>query len=273
MSSSQRPSGSAVTVSSPAGIYDYFLGGGHHFAADRETALRALAIAPEARSIALDNRAFMQRAVRYIARRGVRQYIDIGSGFPTVGPVHEIAAEIITDPHVLYVDYDPAVTVLSHELLQSPTVATAAHDLRRPWQIIDDPDMARLIDWSEPVAVLMVAILHFVTDSENPAEIIATFRDHMVPGSYLVLSHASQGERPDAAEEAARAWDSARSPVTLRAPSEIENLFTGFELIQPGLVTTTEWGTTEPAPTAQMLFLAAVGEVPEAEAFSKVVAA
>jgi len=267
MSSSQRPPGSAVAVSTPAGMYDYFLGGTHHSAADREAAERALAIAPEARPIALENRAFMQRAVRYIARRGVRQYIDIGSGFPTAGPVHEIAAEIVTDPRVLFVDYDPAVIALNRELLQSPNIVTVAHDLRRPWDIIDDPGAARLIDWSEPVAVLMVAILHFVTDAENPGEIIATFRDQMAPGSYLVLSHASQGERPDAAEEAARAWDSARSPVTLRAPSDIESLFTGFELIQPGLVTTNEWGTTEPAPTGQTLFLAGVGELPDAEAF------
>jgi len=265
MSSPQPPAGSAVTVSSPAGMYDYFLGGSHHSAADREAAQRALATAPEARSIALENRAFMQRAVRYIAQRGVRQYIDIGSGFPTAGPVHEIAAEAVARPRVLYVDYDPAVVALNRGSRQSPNILTVAHDLRRPWDIIDDPGVARLINWSEPVAVLMVAILHFVTDSENPGEIIATFRDHMAAGSYLVLSHASQGERPDAAEEAARSWDNARSPVTLRAPSDIESLFTGFELIHPGLVTTTEWGTTEPAPTGQTLFLAGVGEVPDAD--------
>src|SRR5450759_2322755 len=187
MSSPQRPSGSAVTVSSPAGIYDYLIGGAHHSAADREAAQRALASAPEARPIALENRAFLQRAVRYIAHRGVSQYIDVGSGFPTASPVHEIAADIVADPHVLYVDYDPAVIALSRELPQSPAVVTVAHDLRRPWGIIDDPDVARLVDWSEPVALLMVALLHFVTDSENPGEIIATFRDHMAPGSYLVL--------------------------------------------------------------------------------------
>ena len=159
-------------------------------------------------------------------------------------------------------NYDPAVTELSRDVLPSPNVAAVVHDLRRPWDIIDDPAVARLIDWSEPVAILMVAILHFVTDDENPAEIIATLRDHMSPGSYLVLSHASQGENPDGAEEAARAWNSARSAITLRAPREIEDLFSGFELVPPGLVTTTEWGTDEPAPTGQGLILAAVGRVP-----------
>jgi len=251
-----------MVMSSPAGIYDHLLGGSHHSAADREAAEKALAIAPETRFAARENRAFMQRAVRYIAERGVSQYIDIGSGYPTVGPVHEVAAEIIADPHVLYIDYDRSVTALGRELLQSPNTVTAAHDLRRPWEIIDDPDVARLIDWSEPVAVLMVAILHFVNDDENPGEIVATFRDHMAPGSYLVVSHVSQGENPDAADEAARVWDSARSPVTLRTPSEIENLFAGFELIPPGLVTTTEWGTTEPAPAGQALVVAGVGIVP-----------
>lgn len=261
MSNPQEATDPAAKVSSPAGIYDYLLGGANHSAADREAAERALAIAPETRSAAIENRAFMQRAVRYIAERGVTQYIDIGSGFPTVGAVHEIAQQFTADPHVVYVDYDPAVSSLSRELLRSPNMVTAVHDLRRPWEIIDDPDVARLISWSEPVAVLMAAILHFITDAENPREIIATFRDHMPPGSYLVLSHVSQGENPDGAEDAARIWDSARSSVTLRTAADIENLFAGFELIPPGLVTTTEWGTADPPPTGQALVLAGVGKV------------
>jgi hypothetical protein len=228
--------------------------------ADREAAEKALAIAPETRFAALENRAFLQRAVRYVAERGVRQFIDIGSGYPTAGPVHEVAGEIVTDPHVVYVDYDPAVARLSRTLLHSANVATIVQDLRHPWHVIDDPDVARLIDWSEPVAVLMVAILHFI--AENPKEIIATFRDHMASGSYLVLSHGCHGESPDTAEEAVRAWDNATSRVTLRTPTAIEDFFTGFELIPPGLVTTTEWGTAEPAPTGQALILAGVGLVP-----------
>jgi hypothetical protein len=247
---------------SPAGIYNYLLNGTHYSAADREAAESALAIAPEARFAALENRAFLQRAVRHAAARGVRQYVDIGSGYPTVGPVHEAAAEVVADPRVVYVDYDPAVAGLSHALRQSPNVITAVHDLRRPWDIIDDPEVAGLIDWSQPVALLMVAILHFVTDEEDPAEIIATFRDQMAPGSYLILSHACHGENPDAAEEAARAWDSARSRMALRPPTAIEDLFAGFELVPPGLVTTTEWGTGQPAPTGQALILAGVGRAP-----------
>jgi hypothetical protein len=104
----------------------------------------------------------MQRAVRQIARQGVRQYLDLGSGLPTAGPAHEIAGEIIAGPRVLYVDYDPAVVALARELVQAPDVTAAAYDLRRPEQIIGSPEAARLIDWSEPVAVLMAAVLHFV---------------------------------------------------------------------------------------------------------------
>lgn len=252
----------AASSPTAAGIYDYLLGGQHHSAADHEAAEKALAIAPEARFAAVQNRSFVQRAARYAAASGVCQYIDLGSGFPTAGPVHEVAGAIMADPHVVYVDYDPAVTALSATLLHSPNVAAVAHDLRRPWDIIDDATVARLIDWSEPVALLMAAILHFVTDEENPREIIATFRDLMVPGSYLVLSHVSHGESPDVVEEAAHVWDNVRSHVTLRTPREIEDLFSGFDLVPPGLVTTTEWGTDAPAPTGQGLVLAAVGRVP-----------
>lgn len=252
------------TRPSPAGIYDFLLGGDHHSAADREAGEKALTIAPEGRFAAVQNRAFLQRAVRYVSECGVRQFIDIGSGYPTAGPVHEIAAGIVADPHVVYVDYDPEVAALSRTLVRSANVTTVVHDLRRPWDIIDDPDVARLIDWSQPVAVLMAAILHFVTDAEDPAEIIATFRDQMAPGSYLVLSHGCHGENPDAVEEASRAWDAARSRLTLRSATAIDDLFSGFEMVPPGLVTTTEWRTTDPAPTGQGLILAGVGLVPRA---------
>lgn len=247
---------------SPAGMYDYLLGGNHHTEADREAAEKALAIAPEARFAARENRAFLQRVTRYLAEHGVHQYIDIGSGFPTAGPIHEIAGEVIADPRVVYVDYDPAVAAFSRQLVKSSSVITVAHDLRHPWEIIDDPAVGQLINWSEPVAVLMVAILHFIADEENPAEIIATFRDLMAPGSYLILSHASHGENPDAAEGASHAWNAARSAMTVRTPRQIEDLFAGFELVPPGLVTTTEWGTTAHPPADQALILAGVGHVP-----------
>jgi hypothetical protein len=260
----ERPDAAAkyiATVSSPAGIYDYLLGGANFSEADRKAAEKALAIVPETRAAARDNRAFLQRAVRYLAEHGVRQFIDIGSGFPTVGAVHEIAQEYLEDPHVVYVDYDPVVASLSRRLLASPNTVIAVHDLRRPAEIIDDPDVRRLIDWSEPVAVLMVAILHFVTDEENPAQLVVTFTELMAPGSYLVISHVSVGGRPEQAEDAAKAWDRSRSPITLRTASEVKDLFAGFELVPPGLVSTREWGTTEPRPAGQAQVLGGVGRL------------
>lgn len=247
----------------PAGIYDYLLGGRHHSEADREAAEKALAIAPEARSAAKENRAFLRRAVSYTAERGVRQYIDLGSGFPSRGAVHEIAGRFVPNPHVLYVDYDQMAVKASRPMLESyPHAEIIARDLRRPWDVIDAPETARLIDWSKPVAVLVVAVLHFVGDDDDPGEIIATFRDHMAPGSYLVLTHGSAGENPQDAEEAAHAWEGTRSPVRLRTPSDVDGWFVGFEMVGPGLVTAREWGTEEPAPTRQAVMLAGVGRVP-----------
>jgi hypothetical protein len=259
MSTSPQPSGTGRPSS--AGIYDYILGGQSHTAADRDAAEKALALAPDFRFAAIENRAFLQRAVRYLAGRGVRQYIDIGSGYPTAGPVHEVAAEIVADPHVVYVDYDPAVADRSRALVTSPYVAVVRHDLRRPLDIIDDPDVARLIDWSQPVAVLMVAVLHFVPEAANPAQIIATFRRRLSPGSYLVLSHGSPRQERGTAQEAARAWAGATPGLTGRTREAIHALFAGFDLVPPGLVTTTEWGTTQPAPDGQGLVLAGVGRI------------
>jgi hypothetical protein len=252
-----------ATVSSPAGIYDYLLGGENYSEADRIAAEKAMAIVPEVRFAALENRAFLQRAVRYIAGRGVSQFVDLGSGFPTVGPVHEVAAEIVPDPHVVYVDYDPVVAARSSKLLVSPHTVTVVADLRRPAQVTDDPEVGRVIDWTRPVGVLMVAILHFIADDEDPAGIVATFRERMVPGSYLVISHVSGGENPVGADDAAKIWDRSKSSVTLRTRAQIEGLFPGFELVPPGVVTTTEWGADQPAPTGQAVVLAGVGVVPE----------
>ena len=246
----------------PAGIYDYLLGGTHYTAADREAAEKAVAAAPEGRTGIIENRAFMQRAVRFVAGRGIRQYIDLGSGYPTVGPVHEVAGEIITDPHVLYVDYDPAVIALSRRIIQVPNVTAAAYDIRDPEPILASPELAGLIDWAEPVAVLMVAVLHFVEDEEQATRIVAAFRERMAPGSYLVLSHACFGENPEGSQQAAGGWSRAKSSMTLRAKDEIASFFTGLELAGPGLVTAQEWGTASPAPQGQAFVLAGVARVP-----------
>jgi S-adenosyl methyltransferase len=262
---SDLDSSSAFSSSRPsaAGIYDYLIGGGHHTPADAESAMQALAIAPEARFAAVENRKFLQRAVEYLAKQGVRQYLDLGSGYPTGGQVHEVAARIIPDPHVVYVDCDPHVAQKSRELLKGQSnVAVVTYDVRGPYHILNDSDVTRLIDWSQPVALLAVAILHFINHDDDPAEIIAAFRERMSPGSYLTVSHASGGENPNGADKATRAWDKTRAGFVLREPSEIEDLFVGFDMVGPGIVTTTEWGTSETAPTDQAIILCGVGKVP-----------
>jgi S-adenosyl methyltransferase len=250
-----------VTGPTPAGVYDYMLGGTHHTQADREAGEQAEATAPGVRSAIRENRAFVQRAVRYLAQRGVRQFVDLGSGYPTGGSVHEIVAGIVGEPRVLYVDYDPAVVSLTGQLVAEPGVVAAAYDLRRPTEIIGSPQAAKVIDWSQPVAVLMVAVLHFVSDAEDPAGIVAAFRERMAPGSYLVLSHGSFGEDRAAVERGARAWDDAPSSMHVRTTEQITALFDGFDLVGPGLVSVQEWGTGRPAPKGQGVVLAGVARL------------
>jgi O-methyltransferase involved in polyketide biosynthesis len=252
-------------VPSVPGIYNYLLGGTDNSPADRAAGEAILAGAPETRFAVRENRAFLQRAVTYAAGQGVRQFVDLGSGFPSAGAVHEVAAEVVPRPHVLYVDYDPVVEAFCRDHVSSPGVAAVVHDLLDPWGIIDDPVTKRLIDWSQPVAVLLVAILHFV--QEDPAQVIATFRDHMVPGSFLILSHAVHGEDPDGADEAVKSFHTPRAAFHVRTPREVEDLLTGFDLVEPGqlepgFTTTTQWGTGRPARTDQPIVLAAVGRCP-----------
>jgi O-methyltransferase involved in polyketide biosynthesis len=243
----------------PAGIYDYMLGGRHHTAADREAAERALAAAPEARAAIVANRAFLQRAIRFAAANGVRQYIDLGSGYPAAGSVHEVAAEQVSDPRVLYVDYDPAVVALSRQVISAPTVTAAIYDIRDPDRIIASPEVAELIDWSQPVAVVMVALLHFITDEEDPARVVAAFRERMAPGSYLIVSHVCYGENPEGAQRGAERLSRSTSQVTIRTREEIASFFTGLTLASPGLVPVQQWGTAGAAPQGEAVMLAGVG--------------
>jgi hypothetical protein len=253
---------SSAEMPTPAGIYDYILGGTNHTAADREAAQRTMAAAPEARSGILANRGFMQRAVRFAAVNGIRQFIDLGSGYPAAGPVHEVAAAVLARPRVVYVDYDPAVVTLIRKVVGTSTVAAAGYDVREPERIIASPEVTTLIDWSEPVAVLMVALLHFVTDEEDPARIVSAFRQRMASGSYLVLSHASFGENPDGAQLGAGGWSRATSQMTIRSREAIRSFFSGLELAGRGLVTAQEWGTSDLPPHGQAVVLAGVGRVP-----------
>jgi S-adenosyl methyltransferase len=232
-----------TTMPHPARMYDALLGGKDNYAADRQAVRELLRVAPEARDSARANRAFLQRAVRFLAgQAGIRQIIDIGTGIPAAGNVHEVAAQVAPGTRVAYVDNDPIVHVHANALLTgSGTTSIVLADLREPEAIVAHPKVRALIDFSQPVALLLVAILHFITEKENPARILSVFRDALPTGSYLAMSHATADFRPVAAQHAAAIYDQATSPVTLRTRAQVAALFQGWDLVEPGLVQVPLW--------------------------------
>jgi hypothetical protein len=231
-----------LSVASAARVYDYYLGGAHNFSVDRELAQKVLEIFPATPKVAQANRAFLHRAVRYLSGQGIQQFIDIGSGIPTVSNVHETAQTENPNSRVLYVDHDPVAVAHSELILDgNQTTRVLQADLRRPQDILKAPQLAELIDLSQPVAVLMVAVLHFVSDDEHPTQIINQFRDAIIPGSYLVISHVTPAGRTSQDQRVKEIYRAATDLVTSRSRSGIEELFTGWELVPPGLVWVPEW--------------------------------
>lgn len=226
-----------------ARVYDYYLGGSHNFAVDREMARKAIEMWPDLPRIIRANRAFLRRSVRYLAGNGVRQFLDLGSGMPTAGSVHEVARTVTPDARVAYIDFDPVVNAHARMILKGDDRTTAVNtDLRDPAAVLSHPDVRRLIDLSEPVGVLMVAVLHFVPDSDHPAEIIQGYRDVLVPGSHLVITHASQdGQTADKAGDHRQLYAQTATPMTMRSYDAILDLFDGWSLVEPGLVRMPLW--------------------------------
>ncbi|MGW2566432.1 SAM-dependent methyltransferase [Streptomyces sp. NPDC001537] len=237
------PPGTDPDKASVARVYDALLGGEHHFAIDREAVAAITAIEPQARTLARANRAFLGRAVRFLVESGVRQFIDLGSGIPTQGNVHEVAQAVSPGARVVYVDNDPVAVAHSTSLLaDNPDADIVDADIRRPADILASPQVRKLIDFEQPVAVLMNAILHFVTAEEDPAGLVAAFRDVLPEGSFLAMSHGTHEDRPDTADAVRKLYKSrATSPVTTRSHDEILELFTGFDLVEPGLVHLPLW--------------------------------
>jgi hypothetical protein len=234
---------------SVARMYDYFLGGSHNFAVDREAARQIIAAAPEAPVAAQANRAFLRRATRFLVDLGVRQFLDIGSGIPTVGNVHEIAQQLAPQTRVMYVDIDPVAVAHSRQILDGNDLAgVIQEDLRQPDRVLDNPDLRKLIDLGEPVAVMLVAVLHFVPDAANPAGVIAALRRELPPGSYLVLSHASAEGREDQVDSIKSVYERQRvdNSVHPRSRAEVTQMFDGFELVPPGVVWVSEWRPEDP---------------------------
>jgi S-adenosyl methyltransferase len=241
-----------TSVPNPARIYDYFLGGKDNFPADRDVAEQLLAIAPVAREVVEDNRAFLRRAVRVLTREaGIRQFIDLGSGLPTQGNVHEIAQAVAPDSRVVYVDNDAMVVTHSRALLAGDNTAAIQADLREPDVILGHPEVRELIDFDQPVALLCMAILHFIPDDQNPFGIVARFRDALPAGSYLAISHGTRDVpvRPDMSEaemaemgaRVERLYQLTTASLVTRTRAQVERFFDGFELLDPGLVEIQRW--------------------------------
>jgi S-adenosyl methyltransferase len=232
-----------TTTPHPARMYDALLGGKDNYAADRQAVRQVLKAAPEVRDSARANRAFLQRAVQFLAgEAGIRQIIDVGTGIPAAGNVHEVAGQVAAGTRVAYVDNDPIVHVHANALLTgNGTTSIILADLRGPEEILAHPKVRALIDFTQPVALLLVAILHFITDQENPAGILSVFRDALPAGSYLALSHATGDFRPAAAGQAAAVYDQATSPVILRTHAQVAAFFAGWDLVEPGLVQVPLW--------------------------------
>lgn len=246
---------------STARMYDYYLGGKDNFQADRVAAQEVLRSAPSLRKAARDNRRFMARAVRYCASSGIRQFIDVGTGIPTYPNVSDVARAIQPDAAVVGIDNDPHVLVHDNAILDG--VHMIDGDMRNPASFMDGAVLQQHIDWSEPVAVLFIAALHFVTDAEGPADIVAAFRKRMVSGSLVVISHVSStGADLDEVAAVERVYRRATSPGVFRSHERIRSLFDGFELVKPGLLPVQHWPTTESRITTRIPVFGGVGRVP-----------
>jgi S-adenosyl methyltransferase len=226
-----------------ARVYDCLLGGAHNFAADRAAAEGLLAVMPDAGQVARAFRGFLGRAVRYLAAEaGITQFLDIGSGLTMIGSVHDIARQTRREARVVYVDVD-LVAVCHNEIVLAgiPDVAAIEADLRNPQGVLEHPRVRALLDSSEPVAVVLGAVLPFVGDEDRPGELVACLRDAVASGSYLVISHPTGDGHPSRAVDAAALFGRTVAPVGPRSHREIAGFFDGFDLVDPGLVDLRRW--------------------------------
>jgi SAM-dependent methyltransferase len=261
----ERPSWAPETTDldrpSAARIYDYWLGGAHNFAVDRDAARKVIDAMPTAPAVAQANRAFLHRVVRWLASQGIRQFLDIGSGIPTGGNVHEIAQQIAPDARVAYVDVDPVAVAHSQQILAgNDRTAVIEEDLRRPRRILADPALRAVLDLDRPVGLLLVSVLHFIPDGDDPFEAVARLRDALAPGSYLALSHGAVEGFEDSVATATQQVYRATSGSTgnLRSRERIGEFFGDFALVDPGIVWLSQWRPERPSD---------VGDDPRRSAF------
>jgi S-adenosyl methyltransferase len=261
------PPGVDTGKANGARVYDWWLGGDHNFRADQDAARAMIAVEPNARAIARANRAFLGRAVRFLAEAGIRQFLDIGSGIPTQNNVHQVAEAAAPGARVLYADVDDVAVAHSKLILDgNANAAVIRGDLRDPASILADPETQLLLDFTRPIALLLVAVLHFVADAEEPGQLVATLRDALPSGSYLVVSHACSDPRPEHMSQFENVYrNKVASRGRARTSAEIARFFDGFTLVDPGLVWLPQWKPDQPQDVPddpeKYWFLAGVGRL------------
>jgi O-methyltransferase involved in polyketide biosynthesis len=249
-----------TSVANVARVYDFLLGGKDNFVADRDVAERVLREIPHSALACRQNRDFLGRAVCYLADQGVRQFLDIGSGLPTRDNVHEIAQRAAPGARVVYADYDRVVVTHSRALLEkgTPGVLAIEGDIRDPDGIISSAK--GLLDFSEPVGVLLFAILHFLTDADDPHAIVAALAGHLAPGSAVAISHlTAEGTPPARGRAAQRAYQGASAPAVPRTLPGITRLLDGLEVAEPGVTDINLWPARSIESTAPLTFYGGVG--------------
>ncbi|SCF24450.1 S-adenosyl methyltransferase [Micromonospora mirobrigensis] len=258
-----------TSVAHPARRYNYWLGGKDNFQADRDSGDAMAARFPTIRTSALENRRFLRRAVGHLAREaGIRQFLDIGTGIPTADNTHEVAQAVAPDSRVVYVDNDPIVLAHARALLTSSPEGATAYldaDVRDPERILRHPDLLRTLDLSRPVALMLVAVLHFVPDADDPYAAVTRLLDALPPGSYLAASHATHEYLPPHIAEEARAAAKGGGPhgmINLRTRKEFTRFFEGLELVEPGITSVAQWrADDEPQPRPSVVDVSMYGAV------------
>ncbi|MGB3444153.1 MAG: SAM-dependent methyltransferase [Actinophytocola sp.] len=243
-----------VSVPSMARTYDYLLGGAHNLAVDRELAAHVESVMPDARAAARVSRSFLARVVRFMVGQGIRQFLDIGSGIPTVANVHEVAQGADPECRVVYVDRDPVAVAHSELMLANNDRTIIVHaDMRDPGAILDRPETRALLDFDQPVGLLMLMMLHWVPDETDPWQLMKQYRDVLAPGSYLAITHVTADNQDDGVAEVTGLIKESRSAdqLTERSHDQVQALFGDFELVEPGLVGCAAWRPTGPSDMSE----------------------
>jgi hypothetical protein len=261
------PKGVDTEKASAARLYDFYLGGSYNFEVDRELGRKVASVAPGVYDFALRNRAFLRRAVRYFQSQGIDQFLDIGSGIPTAGNVHEVAQKTNPDARVVYVDNEPVAVAHSELLLEgNPNAAAIEADLRDPDHILHHEKTRRLLDFSRPIGLLTVAVYHFIPDSDDPLGLLSRYRAALPSGSYIALSHVTTDVMSTQIEQLIGLYRGSQNPVIARTKAQFTAMFDGFDLVEPGVVFTPEWRPESPEDAGdhpeEAAVYAAVGRKP-----------